>query len=320
MSEKTWKVKNLQTFLEAPVPETPWLITGFVPSEALVLVSGQQKRAHKSWLANTIGAIMCSGKAWGGLVPTTKGPVLHIQMEGTPLGNRNLITALHNAVGTTQEDRTKRYFYIFRENVKLDDGTWQKRIQSVMEQVKPIIVIFDCMVYLHNADENKVQEVKPVIDTIQAIRAHGATCLLVAHLNSSGENPKEDIDNQVRGRGLWVNAYDGHLALRRYTTKQKIIDLTVRLRDLGAETKYKVQWDIKSEYEEIESVQLNITKEGEIDLDEKLELLKPNMRYLRKELQTIWNVPEDTLIDLLEQALASQKLERAGLSYVKPSK
>ena len=319
MVEDNWKLQTLHTFFNQPPSSQAWLIPGILPAESLTLLTGQQKRAFKTWLADTLGAIICSGKGWGHLLqPTTRGPVLHIQMEGTPTGNLNRMLAIHEKLQTTEADR-EQYGYIFRQNVKLDDPLWQKRLETILTELKPVLVILDAMVYLHNADENKVSEVKPVIETISLLRQAGATVLMLAHLNSEGENPKADIDNQVRGRGLWVNAYDCHLALRRYKMSQSSIDLTVRFRDLGAEEYYTVHWDIKSDQENIHDLNLFIGRKGERnnELEHLLAKMMPGEPYSRTELRKQWAISQSRTNEYIKEGLEKGFLTERGTKIEK---
>lgn len=242
----SWLPPTLDQWL-AEVDETQeWLIDRIIPRDALVLVSGHQKRAYKTWFSFLAGLVLASGRTQSLFRPLVTGPVLIVEEEGARPQTKQRFQMLANTYGFTPEEMRNVYFS-HRQRVKLDDPGWRAKLLAAARHIKPVLVIYDALSYAHTGDENSHADMAPVIDTLQALRSTGASVAVLAHLDKQrGENPRADIDTQVRGSSIIVNAYDMHLALRRYKMSAAHIDCIARARD-AAEARYSITWDISEE-------------------------------------------------------------------------
>lgn len=277
-AESSWEPPTLATWMKDVKDKRRWLFDKFLPYDALVLVSGHQKRAYKTWTADAIALLLASGKSFGALMPVQAGTVLYIEEEGQPVETRNRLQGLANAF---QIDiaALDNLFYVFRNRVKLDDKKWQQRLERTIAKHKPTLVILDAMVYLHSADENKTNDMQAIVNVLQTIRASGASVLYLAHLNSKGSDHKIDIDEQVRGSGLFTNAYDMHLALRKYDATNGPFPIALTVRARGApERRYEVSWDIRNEGGDV----VTWAAPEIIPLDEETSLRESTLQALNK--------------------------------------
>lgn len=240
VKQPKWRAPRLGEWLAGVKDEVAWLIPGLVPKSGIVLISGQQKLAFKTFLSDALSLLVSTGVEYGRMTATLSGPVVYVEEEGQGAQTRDRLVAVAEGLGVDPQDA--EVYYIFRQRVKLDSELWAKRILDLVREVKPVLLILDAMVYLHGADENKTHEMKPVVELLQEVREMGASVLCLAHLNSAGSDPNKDIDEQVRGSKIIVNAYDTHLALRRRNRKDPI-KLTARHRG-APEREYKIFWEL----------------------------------------------------------------------------
>ena len=203
-----------------------WLINGYMPYGGITLMSGHSKRAHKTWLADLTALTIATGKTlmegWEPIgVPTGGAPVVYIEEEGTAPTNKERIIALMNYYNIKEESVAK-IFYGFHQYVKLDNPEWVKFIKDQILEIEPALCIFDALTYMHSGDANSEKDIAPMVTALREFRGLSTTVLGLMHLNGSqGEDPKADIDSQFRGSKLVVNAYDSHLALRKYAGNAK---------------------------------------------------------------------------------------------------
>jgi RecA-family ATPase len=245
-SKEIWLPPTLDTWLAEVDESQEWHIDRIIPRDALVLISGHQKRAYKTWFSFLAGLVVASGRAQSLFNPLASGPVIIVEEEGARPQTKQRFQMLCNTYGFTDAD-LKNVFFSHRQRVKLDDPAWRKKLIDAARHIQPALVIYDALSYAHTGDENSHADMAPVIDTLQALRQTGSSVAILAHLDKArGENPRADIDTQVRGSSIVVNAYDMHLALRRYKMAAAHIDLIARARD-AAEARFSVTWDVSEE-------------------------------------------------------------------------
>lgn len=243
MSTQIWKVPTLAEWLEEESNDRGWFFPGFVPRDSLVLMSGHKKRACKTWLADLLALLVATGKSSGLLVNQNMAPVLFCEEEGSHEGNRQRLLALC-ATYKIDPSSINNFYFAFRQRIKLDTELWCGRLIEKVRELDVKLVVFDALTYMHKADENKTNEMLNVVNTLHELRSLGATVLYLAHLDKTrGSDKLADIDDQVRGAGVITDAYDAHLALRRYRVKDPFIKLTLRLRDGGEEAHYRLAWE-----------------------------------------------------------------------------
>ena len=240
--------------MDAWIPEAlatkqqSWLIDGMIPSDGVVIISGQQKRARKTYFAMSLGLGVATG-THPILSVKGQGPVLGIFEEGRDAPTAERFTKLYEAHGL---DTVPNFHIAWRPRIKLDDKDHRKALLEAIDTIKPVFVILDPFFRMISGDENRQEDVNKVIDTVFDIRDKGCTVALLAHLDKSrGESHASDIDQQIRGSGVLANSYDVHLALRKYKAKHKHIQLTVRDRE-GPERVYHQTWNKDATYKLVE--------------------------------------------------------------------
>jgi RecA-family ATPase len=306
-----WHVPTLAEWLFEEGAHRRWIVPELVPAESLILVSGQQKLAKKTWFSDALALAISTGVVIGGLKTECAGPVLYCQEEGSHAGTRERLFGLCRTYDIDPKSLQKTY-YAFHNRVKLDTELWSERLLRAVEAWHPVLVIFDNLSYMHLGDENSSADMNVVADTIHNLRAAGASIMFLAHLDKvRGARPKADIDSQVRGSSLIVNFYDVHLALRRYRESEAHINLTARYRE-DEERIYTISWDIVKNGERVERAELTFTAQSsssrEVLLDRCLGATLAGKLYSMRELRSAWGIGAGPAQWVREELLRSRDL------------
>lgn len=312
----SWVVPTLPAWLAEAEKARKWLYPGLLLEEAIVCMSGQKKRAKKSMTAFAMGIGLAAGKPVGIWKPDGVASVLIAEEEGPRASTRERLLAICNGMGVDPASLNNVHF-AFHQGVKLDQKKWRERLCKKVEEVKARLLILDAIVYMHDGDENKVADMAPVRETMHAVRSLGCTTMFLAHTDKArGEDPKADIDSQVRGSGLTTDAYDQHLALRRYNADDPITALTIRGRD-QEERKYSVKWSFES-VKDITTRAAMVVEDPKASFQnlilECANKLAMEHKYSLRLLQDLWQVPKSRaqlILDHLEELRLIEKRDSA---------
>lgn len=296
-----WTPPTFNDWLTQVEKERRWLMPGFILEDGLQLLSGQKKRAMKTFFALTQTFCLATGRSTSLFKPVEDMPVLFVEEEGGRAETKERCLGIMKTLGIREDERKLRNIYFaHRVRTKLDDPKWRKSLISLIKRTGIKFVVLDALVYMHSADENRVPDMQPVVETMQEMRYHGATVEFLCHLDKTrGEDRKADIDTQVRGTGVFTDMYDQHIALRRYKASDPHIELTCRFRS-AEERKYHVNWLIEShtdgDRDIIDQAKLSILERFDEEVDKEAmakrcaQKLQPGAYYSEGDLKQIWNV------------------------------
>lgn len=317
-----WCPPTLPEWLNGVDTKKPWIIDNIIPEDALILLSGQQKRAYKSWLAFGIAISVAAQKPFGLFRPLKTGNVLIIEEEGPKASTKERFLMLCNDLNVDPNSLSNIYFS-HRQRVRLDDEVWRQKLVSFIEQKNPILTIYDSLTFAHTGDENSREDMEPVIETLHTLRTtNNSSVIFLAHLDKQrGENPRMDHDIQVKGSGYITQNYDVHLALRRYKRSDPKIDLSIHARD-NEDQKYCLTWDIVSPEKAKDKkghakVSMLQVIEGEKPNDNLIQKCKslleadPDTSWTLKRLKEIWECSEKTAKQVVEQMVNEEYLAKS---------
>lgn len=327
-----WQPPTLDVWFKEVEKAQRWLIPQFIPADAIVLTSGQKKRAMKTFSAMTTALCLATGTKASMFQPVGDMPVLFLEEEGGRAETRERLMGICRTLKIDPEAKSKplrHLFFSYHNRAKLDDRRWSEELAKLVKREGIKYVVLDAIVYMHSGDENKVSEMTPVVSAMQGMRYHGATVNFLAHLDKTrGGNKREDVDDQVRGSGVLTDCFDTHLAYRRYKMTDAHIDLTVRHRS-GPEKKYTVAWQINShseghgaeEHEIIDLAQLSMIEVlGETDIPKMAKKfcakLEDSEVYSERDLRQKWGLGTKMCKDVIAHLVEEGSLEEKGSSYI----
>lgn len=302
-------------------PSPTWLIPNFLPTDAAVMLSGKAKISYKTWLAFTFAKCVASGESVSIFDPTRAGPVLIIEEEGPRKSTRARWKWLQNGLGI-HTDGLPIYF-LHRANVLLDEKLWLDRVVNFVQEKRVLLVILDTISRVQRGDENSVQDVSRAATFINKIRmANPGNCtvLMLHHLRKSEYSEEEtDIDDDLRGSSAWAGYYDSHLAARKRSPNQPYIKLVARHKD-WEESVYHMVWNINKDYESADFTLVKADPET-VSADLRatcLDKLLPGETYSSKDLQKVWGIGREQTQQILEGAIKTKELLKAGRTFILP--
>lgn len=262
--------KLLLEWWNEPLPDVTWLVEGILPGPgALVMMSGPPKLGYKTWLAMTLAGLTASGGGYKNLRATKAAPTLFIEEEGTRPGTRARVGKalrmlgidLDNPDSPEAQNLAKNFFFEHHPRLKLDNPLHVNQVMRWIEKYRVDLVVLDAITYMHNGDENEMQDMQKVNDALSAFRSKGATVLYLVHMNRSSQRETADIDLGTRGSSVLIDKYDAHFGLRR-NKKTGDLHLTLRFRDYE-ERQFFVFWDIPKGGNSAELILKEISEEHE---------------------------------------------------------
>jgi hypothetical protein len=172
------RLKSIEEIFNAEDP-TYLIEKVFFKNTLNLLVSGSGE--CKSLLALNIAYSVATGKPlWGHFNVTESGRVLIVDEE---TGNSFLKKRLKD-LSFTIELPIK---FLHLEEVKVDDPSSFEELQNHIDTFKPIFVVFDCLVRLHNQKENLSEEMAKVMSKFRTLVNQGYTVLLLHHHRKRGD-------------------------------------------------------------------------------------------------------------------------------------
>jgi hypothetical protein len=219
-------------YLALPREPQPWLLKKLVPVSGMVNLYGKPK-TRKSWAALGISEAIANPdrKDWNGLPVMKHGPVVYIQAD-TPReewAGRVLrmsehgfdIANIHFADTATLPSSSLNVL----EPDQLD------KLKTVIQDVKPVLVVFDTLRESFRGDENSSDIMQSVIGAIKQI-SWPAAVLLLSHQRKDGamaqERMQDDLMDDQRGSGYVSGRMDNIVRLtdRRLTVKGRAVKQT----------------------------------------------------------------------------------------------
>lgn len=221
--------------MEAEMPESQFVVPGYVP-EGLTILAGGQKFG-KSWLALQLAvAIACGGHAMG-RVEVTQGEVLFLALEDTPRRLKKRLQALLSG------KRGSGRLHFRCRWPRVDAGGLQALRDWLTAHPEARLVVVDVLARLRSArgqNGDVYQQDMEFGHALKAIADDFRVALLVVHhiSKTKAEDPFEAVSGSI---GVTASA-DATLLLRR-KRGEKSARLFVTGRDIETEAEMALEWD-----------------------------------------------------------------------------
>lgn len=201
-------------------PQPPnWLIKDLLP-DGLVGITGPAKKARKSAMALAM-SLMVTGKHVGLFPPFMRdvkvdGHVLYVSAE---------------ARAGVMANTARRYLgakLVADGSLLIADDAWQwrldkpecrSRLLEVMDEVQPVLTVFDPMRRLHALDENDSGAMSEMMYPFRqwaidrSEKGQPTAVLWVHHMRKLKEDQRKYQAEDARGTGDWIGMSDGMLVI-----------------------------------------------------------------------------------------------------------
>jgi archaellum biogenesis ATPase FlaH len=219
---KPWR-SSVQ-FVAQEAEDIEWVITGVLPTGAVVLMSGREG-SMKSFLALSMARAVASGEPWLGK-PTKQGAVLYLDGEMPPGVLRDRL----QGIGPVEPLHVWNW----------TDSTFPQRLDNVdlREAAKShsLIVVDTLRRHMKGLKENSSDDMAVITDALRELTRHGATVLVLHHA------PKDSEKQDYRGSTELGAGVDITISLTKEKSKEGItLNLETR------KTRYSSSGDLEIE-------------------------------------------------------------------------
>ncbi len=205
---------------DAPSTPPTWVLQGFLSPGLTILVG--PPRSYKSLLALHMIAAVTEGVPIDQLhpPPQRRGSAIYFPAEQSPHTLRYIYET--RVLGhKLPEDVGRRWdFAVARDpwDWKIDEPTLSHNLLSLIEDLKPTLIILDPFIHFHSQDENDPHVVSYLVPLKKAVRAYQGSLLLIHHVRKGQAGSRnEGIPDweRVRGTSALFAMADGGIQLKR---------------------------------------------------------------------------------------------------------
>lgn len=317
---------SLGEFLDSAPPQREWIIEDWLPAGANILVSGQQKATTKSTTIIALSLIAAAGGRYKDLIAPEPRRIWWWLQEGSHKGIQLDIEALIVGMDLDREAIRDNIMVSYAQPFGLDVDEHFKEIAEHVVPFAPDLMVLDPLAQIHGGDENKVQDLQVVTNSIMEMQNQitpRPSALLITHLNKGfGADKKAHPDLQVRGNTYLPSWYDKHIALRNYDLRTPAIDVTL-LDKHAAMQEFTLTWQremqsvayqrpdgtFRQEREPVKATP-RLTEISSGDYEDLLSRLEPDEGYTPKRLALAWDLDAHTASRILQEMRRAGTLQR----------
>ena len=206
-----------------------WLVERLIPAGGVAVIGGNSG-VGKSWLVLHIARCVAVGDPVLGKFTTSQGTVVLVDEEN---GMRLLKRRVHKLESGCEAREDVPVTLLVNHGVRIDDEYDLEYTLSLLEELKPKLVIFDSLTRIHGKDEYKSQEMAEVMMGFRRIQLEIGCAILFTH--------------HTRKRGMINNAGE---MLRGSTDIRAFVDTHIFMRATRAVRGQALIEHDKSRYEE----------------------------------------------------------------------
>jgi len=199
--------------LLSPTPaQSPWLIEELWSDQAVGILGGEPK-CCKSFLALDIAVSVAAGApCLRRFAVVRSGPVLFFPAEDSLAIVRQRLDGICSAA--TLDLSSLPLHVITAPSLRLDLQSDRQRLAKTLDTLKPILLILDPLIRLHQVEENDASAIAPLLSYLRGLQRRFQLAVLVVH------HAKKDAHSQRPGQALRGSSElhgwgDSNLYLRR---------------------------------------------------------------------------------------------------------
>ncbi len=297
--KQPFKVVSLPEFLTGEELQMNWIVEGIFPSEGVAILSGPPGQG-KSWMLLDLALASAQGGKWLDYFQTTPAKVLYIDEESsTVLLQKRLKKLLSKS--EVNKDSLGVHFAV-GQGLCLNKAESVAKLRAIMNELKPHLVIVDCLIRVNNAEENSAKEMASVFAVVKALVREFKCCFIFAdHQKKPGKSGNGHMDLMLRGSTEKVAFVDTLLSLKR--NDSLLIVEHSKSRFTEPTPSFLV------EIIDVDSETTKVSYAGDAEAKEKNEQLRVTGDFLKSALSSGEWIPRKRLIELAkEQPISEKKL------------
>lgn len=225
---ENWLI-DLEDLLAEPDEDEVWLINNICAHPTVSLVCGDAK-TYKSVLVQEMCVALATGTPFLGLYTVSEPrTVVYIQEESSRRAVRKRFRWLLKGRGMDVADLGRRLKIVTNRGLQLDKPSEIKKLVArAIERHQPALLVLDPLVEMHGGDENKTEQMRPVMRVLKWLRdKYGVSIVVVHHNNKSPEfsTPEKSIRGST---AIWAAMDGGVFVMAGQSDDEKRIKVTLK--------------------------------------------------------------------------------------------
>jgi hypothetical protein len=221
-----------------------WLVENLWLDNAVGLIGGEPK-SYKTFAAMSLAVAVASGQPCFGHYHVKKqGPVLLYAAEDSLAMVKDRIAGISAAMSV--DFATLELHVITTPKLRIDSDVDRRKMEALLQSLKPVLLVLDPFVRLHRIDENSSGEVAGLLSWLRDLqRQYSINIVMVHHARkrAGSERPGQSL----RGSSELHAWGDSNLYLRRMAEEDGYVDLTIEHRAAPSQGDIQLQLQIHNE-------------------------------------------------------------------------
>lgn len=220
--------QELTGFLNEQLPQVEnYWGDGLLQPESRLFVGGGSK-VGKSMLMLNLCLALSNGLPCLDFPAPKPLKVLLLQAEISRFNLQKRLKTMMEAIKVPKEGQL--YLLTVRD-FKVDRPEDHDRLCSLIEEIKPNVVVLDPLSCFHSKDENSAKEVQSLLDVFDRLIDRFNVSLLISHHHKKPSQFDKEGGSQLRGSSKLFDYGDAYLTLNPHTDDGDLLSLTFTLRN-----------------------------------------------------------------------------------------
>ncbi len=214
-SDSSWNsqdvIKNIisaQTLLAKELPEIGWLVEGIIPEQGITVLGGDVG-CYKTFIALHAALSSANGQHVLGKYPSKRTRVLYLDEEN---GERVIRSRLLKLIRPDQQ--CDEVWFSFFKNIKFGSPEWATRMEKLIKDLRPNLIVVDSMVRFLMGSENSSEDVSKIFEAIKPLKEKYGVSWLILHHTRKGLGAYKSKDD-LRGSGDFAAFADVVMMINR---------------------------------------------------------------------------------------------------------
>jgi hypothetical protein len=165
-------------------PPIDWIIEGLIAENTLTIFYGEPG-SKKTYSLIDLAICVAMGKQWCGF-NVKKGNVLFVNEE---VGNSFFTRRVSRVLNGENGDENTPISYVSSVGFSLNNDESVIKLKSLIEEVKPILLIIDSFSCIAPGDENSKKDVQIIMSALKDVKnVIGITIAVIHHTDKNGNN------------------------------------------------------------------------------------------------------------------------------------
>jgi len=184
-------IKMVSQILSEEIKPIDWLVKDLIPEKGITILGGDVG-SLKTYFSIYLGLCCVSGKKVLDIFEAKKIKVLYIDEENRERTIKDRLKKLLKGLNIKEENL--QMGFLISSGMKLDKIKKGGKLEKMIINFKPNLIIVDSMVRVFDGEENSSSDVKKIFDKIKPLIEHDTSWLLLHHTRKTNTiKVKDDL-------------------------------------------------------------------------------------------------------------------------------